>query len=64
MAGHSKFKNIQHRKGAQDAKRAKQFTKLIREITTAVRTGQPDPNFNPRLHVGIATARAANLPSD
>jgi YebC/PmpR family DNA-binding regulatory protein len=64
MAGHSKFKNIQHRKGAQDAKRAKQFTKLIREITTAVRQGQPDPNFNPRLRAGIATARAANLPKD
>jgi YebC/PmpR family DNA-binding regulatory protein len=64
MAGHSQFKNIMHRKGAQDAKRAKQFTKLIREITTAVRSGQPDPNFNPRLRAAIATARAANLPKD
>lgn len=53
-----------HRKGAQDAKRAKQFTKLIREITTAVRSGQPDPAFNPRLRAAIATARAANLPKD
>ena len=64
MAGHSQFKNIMHRKGAQDAKKAKQFTKLTREITTAVRSGQPDPNFNPRLRAAIATARTANLPKD
>lgn len=64
MAGHSQFKNIMHRKGAQDAKRAKQFTKLTREITTAVRAGQADPNFNPRLRAAIATARASNLPKD
>ena len=64
MAGHSKFKNIMHRKGAQDAKRAKKFTKLIREITTATRLGQPDPNFNPRLRAAIMTARAENLPKD
>lgn len=64
MAGHSQFKNIMHRKGAQDAKRAKHFTKLIREITTSVKTGQPDPAFNPRLRAAIATARAANLPKD
>jgi len=64
MAGHSKFKNIMHRKGAQDAKRAKKFTKLIREITTATKLGQPDPEFNPRLRAAIATARAENLPKD
>ncbi len=64
MAGHSKFKNIMHRKGAQDAKRAKKFTKLIREITTAARLGQPDPEFNPRLRAAIITARAENLPKD
>ncbi len=64
MAGHSQFKNIMHRKGAQDAKKAKQFTKLIREITTSVRSGQKDPNFNPRLRAAIANARTANLPKD
>jgi YebC/PmpR family DNA-binding regulatory protein len=64
MAGHSKFKNIMHRKGAQDAKRAKRFTKLIREIITATREGQPDPNFNPRLRGAILAARALNLPKD
>lgn len=64
MAGHSQFKNIMHRKGAQDAKRAKKFTKLIREITTSVRSGQADPDFNPRLRAAIAMARAANLPKD
>lgn len=62
MAGHSKFKNIQHRKGAQDAKRAKTFTKLIREIITAARMGQPDPAFNARLRAGISAARALNMP--
>ncbi|MFN7037972.1 MAG: YebC/PmpR family DNA-binding transcriptional regulator [Alphaproteobacteria bacterium] len=64
MAGHSKFKNIMHRKGAQDKKRAKVFTKLIREIYTAARTGQADPNFNPRLRLAISNARALNLPKD
>lgn len=64
MAGHSKFKNIMHRKGAQDAKRAKKFTKLIREITTAARLGRAEPEFNPRLRAAIATARAENLPKD
>ncbi|HWQ94013.1 MAG TPA: YebC/PmpR family DNA-binding transcriptional regulator, partial [Gammaproteobacteria bacterium] len=49
MAGHSKWANIQHRKGAQDAKRGKIFTKLIREITTAARLGGPDAKSNPRL---------------
>lgn len=64
MAGHSQFKNIMHRKGAQDAKRAKMFTKLIREIMTAVKTGAPDPNFNPRLRGAISAARAANMTKD
>lgn len=64
MAGHSKFKNIMHRKGAQDAKRAKLFTKLVREIIASCRVGQPDPNFNPRLRAAMAAARAANLPKD
>lgn len=64
MAGHSKFKNIMHRKGAQDAKRAKKFTKLIREITTAARLGKPDPYFNPRLRAAISTAKVENLPKD
>ncbi len=64
MAGHSKFANIKHRKGAQDAKRAKIFTKLAKEITVAAKTGQPDPNFNARLRLAISTARAANMPKD
>lgn len=64
MAGHSKFKNIQHRKGAQDKKRAKIFTKLIREIITAVKAGQPDINSNPRLRTVLSTARIHNLPKD
>jgi YebC/PmpR family DNA-binding regulatory protein len=64
MAGHSQFKNIMHRKGAQDAKRAKIFTKLVREIITSVRTGQADPSFNPRLRAAIAAAKAKNLPKD
>jgi YebC/PmpR family DNA-binding regulatory protein len=62
MAGHSKFKNIMHRKGAQDAKRAKTFTKLIREIITSARMGQPDPAFNARLRAAISAARALNMP--
>ena len=64
MAGHSQFKNIMHRKGAQDAKRARVFTKLIREITVAARDGTPDPAMNPRLRSAIAAARAANMPKD
>lgn len=64
MAGHSQFKNIMYRKGAQDAKRAKVFAKLIREVTVAARTGLPDPAFNPRLRSAIAAARAANMPKD
>ena len=65
MAGHSKFKNIMHRKGAQDAKRGKIFTKLIKEITVAVKTGGgPDPDFNPRLRTAILNARGQNMPKD
>ena len=64
MAGHSKFKNIMHRKGRQDAKRAKVFTKLIRELTVAAKTGQPDPDMNPRLRTAIAAAKSANMPGD
>jgi YebC/PmpR family DNA-binding regulatory protein len=64
MAGHSQFKNIMHRKNAQDSKRAKLFTKLVREIITSVRAGQADPNFNPRLRAAISAARSSNLPKD
>lgn len=64
MAGHSKWKNIQHRKGAQDAKRAKQFTKVGREIAVAAKTGMPDPEHNPRLRSAIAAARAVNMGKD
>lgn len=64
MAGHSKFANIKHRKGAQDKKRGKFFTKLIREITVAAKTGQPDPEFNPRLRNALIDARTNNLPKD
>ena len=64
MAGHSQFKNIMHRKGAQDAKRAKVFTKLIREIVVSAKQGLPDPAMNPRLRAAIAAARAANMPKD
>lgn len=64
MAGHSKFKNIMHRKGAQDKKRGKIFTKLIREITVAAKSGLPDPDMNPRLRSAIIAARAENMPND
>jgi YebC/PmpR family DNA-binding regulatory protein len=64
MAGHSQFKNIMHRKGAQDARRARQFAKLIREITVSARTGLPDPASNPRLRAAVAAAREANMPKD
>jgi YebC/PmpR family DNA-binding regulatory protein len=64
MAGHSQFKNIMHRKGAQDAKRAKVFTKIIRELTVAARSGLSDPAQNPRLRAAMAAARAANMPKD
>ncbi|MDE2199294.1 MAG: YebC/PmpR family DNA-binding transcriptional regulator [Rhodospirillales bacterium] len=64
MAGHSQFKNIMHRKGAQDARRARQFAKLIREITVSARAGLPDPATNPRLRAAMAAAREANMPRD
>src|SRR5258705_13165787 len=64
MAGHSQFKNIMHRKGAQDKKRAKVFTKIIRELTTAARSGLPDPAANPRLRAAVLAARQANMPKD
>ena len=64
MAGHSQFKNIMFRKGAQDKKRGKVFTKLIRELTTAARMGLPDPASNPRLRAAVLAARQANMPKD
>jgi YebC/PmpR family DNA-binding regulatory protein len=64
MAGHSQFKNIMYRKGAQDKKRAKLFGRLIREVTVAARAGLPDPDANPRLRAAISAARAANMPKD
>ena len=64
MAGHSKFKNIQHRKGAQDKKRAKTFSRLAKEITVAAKMGMPDPDSNPRLRTAILAARAQNMPKD
>lgn len=64
MAGHSKWANIQHRKNAQDAKRGKLFTKLIREITVAARAGDPDPNANPRLRLAVDKALSANMSKD
>jgi YebC/PmpR family DNA-binding regulatory protein len=64
MAGHSHWKGIMHRKGAQDAKRAKIFTKLIRELTVSAKQGLPDPAFNPRLRAAILAARAANMSRD
>ncbi len=64
MAGHSQFKNIMYRKGAQDAKRSKLFSKLAREIQVAARTGMSDPEMNPRLRAAIVAARAANMPKD
>lgn len=63
MAGHSKFKNIMHRKGAQDAKRAKKFTRLIKELAVAARGGT-DPESNPRLRTALSACRAANMPKD
>lgn len=64
MAGHSKWANIQHRKGRQDAKRGKLWTKIIREITVAARAGGPDPDSNPRLRLAWDKATAANMPKD
>ena len=64
MAGHSQFKNIMHRKGAQDIKRAKMFNKFAREIAVAAKSGLPDPAANPRLRAAIIAARAQNMPKD
>ncbi|AXS41805.1 YebC/PmpR family DNA-binding transcriptional regulator [Breoghania sp. L-A4] len=64
MAGHSKFKNIQHRKGRQDAVRAKHFSKLSKEITVAAKVGGPDPDGNPRLRLAIQNARGQSVPKD
>ena len=64
MAGHSKFKNIMHRKGAQDRKRAAAFSKLSREITVAAKSGLPDPLMNARLRAAVLAARAGGMPKD
>ena len=64
MAGHSRWANIQHRKGRQDAKRGKIFTKLIKELSVAARLGGGDPGANPRLRLALEKARAENLPGD
>ena len=64
MAGHSKWANIQHRKGRQDAKRGKIFTKIIKEITVAARLGGGDADMNPRLRSAVAEAKEENMPSD
>ena len=64
MAGHSKFKNIMHRKGRQDAARSKLFSKLSREITVAAKSGMPDPAMNPRLRLAVANARAESMSKD
>ena len=64
MAGHSKFKNIMYRKGAQDKKRSALFSKLSREITVAAKMGLPDPDMNPRLRAAILAAKAQSMPKD
>jgi YebC/PmpR family DNA-binding regulatory protein len=64
MAGHSKFKNIMHRKGAQDKKRSAQFSKLSREITVAAKMGMPDPDMNPRLRAAVNAAKVQSMPKD
>ena len=64
MAGHSKWANIQHRKGRQDAKRGKIFTKIIKEITVSARMGGGDTNMTPRLRAAVALAKEENMPSD
>jgi len=64
MAGHSKWANIQHRKGRQDAARSKLFSKLSKEITVAARMGDPDPDKNPRLRLAVKEARANSMPRD
>ncbi len=64
MAGHSKWANIQHRKGRQDAARAKLFSKLSKEITVAAKMGDPDPDKNPRLRLAVKEAKAVSMPKD
>ena len=64
MAGHSKWANIQHRKGRQDEKRQRIWTRVVREIMVAARTGGGDPSANPRLRLAIEKAKAANMPAD
>lgn len=64
MAGHSKFKNIMHRKGRADAQRSKLFSKLSRDITVAAKNGMPDPALNPRLRLAVNNAKAESLPKD
>ncbi|MGC9322596.1 MAG: YebC/PmpR family DNA-binding transcriptional regulator, partial [Kosmotogaceae bacterium] len=64
MSGHNKWANIKHRKGAQDAKRSKVFTKIIRELMVSAREGGSDPNTNTSLRTAIEKARAANMPKD
>ncbi len=64
MAGHSKWANIQHRKGKQDKLRSKMFSKLAKEITVAARMGEPDPDKNPRLRLAVKAAKAVSMPKD
>lgn len=64
MAGHSKWANIKHRKGAQDKRRGKLFTRLVKEIMIAAKEGLPDPDANPRLRLAIQNAKGANIPKD
>ena len=64
MAGHSKWANIQHRKGKQDAIRSKMFSKLAKEITVAAKMGDPDPDKNPRLRLAVKAAKAQSMPKD
>ena len=64
MSGHSKWSSIKHKKGAKDAKRGKIFSKLIREVTVAAKSGGADPAANPRLRTAIQAARSQNMPLD
>ena len=64
MAGHSKWANIQHRKGRQDEKRGRIFTRIIKEVTVAAKLGGADPNTNPRLRLAMDKAGDANMPKD
>ena len=64
MAGHSKWANIQHRKGRQDAARSKLFSKLSKEITVAAKMGDPDPDKNPRLRLAVKEAKSNSVPKD